>query len=599
MTPNAGLLRVKGETGSVKVWDVEKKTLVQELDKPDGGLGPVADLAIHPKGDQIAAATMGPAGSVVVWVVDQGRFRQIGPPIKHPAGVERLAFNPHGTVLATEAEDGMGRLWPWPLRDGQVPATQSGLTGPSPVLAFSSDASHLISDGGYLATDAGATLGQVWNLSGKTNTPLKGPRDRVMALAFHSDKTPELLSLNRENRLQHWSLKDDEKGDPLGFCCGPNLVPTAAALALRPGGDIAASGTENGTLKLWWIDTGDEAAELKAHKTRVTTLAFSADGRRLVSADRDGHTYVWPVSDRYAFSSASPLNYLAEFKHDGQPVSVARFLDTQRVVTGTGDLTMQRWHADPDLMNETKIPWRFTRFGLAALPEPRLAEPDPIARESLGRESPLGVVAAAVSPRDGRVFVGTAGPQNSYNLVKTLDRPPEEDQKDTTLYHGHTDPILDLTVSADGSHIATASADNTARVWSVPAHKDAAVVELRGHSGDVSSVAFSPDGQFVLTVSRQDGTARVWDRAGGEPLYVLGTRRAGLNSATMNEPPGPRQYTDDVVAAAFSSDGKLLVTAHGDGNARVYRLELCGGIEELKSVAERRLEGLKGKAANR
>ena len=190
-------------------------------------------------------------------------------------------------------------------------------------------------------------------------------------------------------------------------------------------------------------------------------------------------------------------------------------------------------------------------------------------------------------------------PSPGTTLVKTFDQPADEDRKDTTSYLGHTEPILDLAVSADGSHIATASADNTARVWSVPAHKDAAVVELRGHSGDVSSVAFSPDGQFVLTVSRQDGTARVWDRAGGEPLYVLGTRRAGLNSATMNEPPGPRQYTDDVVAAAFSSDGKLLVTAHGDGNARVYRLELCGGFDELKSVAERRLEGLRGKAVNR
>ena len=168
---------------------------------------------------------------------------------------------------------------------------------------------------------------------------------------------------------------------------------------------------------------------------------------------------------------------------------------------------------------------------------------------------------------------------------------------DTTLYLGHTDPILDLAISSDGSHLATASVDNTARVWKVPAHKDDPVVELRGHSGDVSSVAFSPDGQYVLTVSRQDGTARVWDRAGGEPLYVLGTRRAGLNSATINEPPGPRQYTDDVVAAAFSSDGKLLVTAHGDGNARVYSLELCGGFDALKKVADERCAGNASKSA--
>jgi WD40 repeat protein len=565
----------------------------------------VTDLAIHPKTGQLAAATMGPTSSVVVWELDQGRYHQIGRPVKHPAGVERLAFNPDGTILATEAEDGMGRLWPWPIVDGQLPRARSGLTGslvgltgPSPMLAFSPNGSDLVSDGGYLATDAGATMAQVWQLSGKTTAALKGPRDRVVALAFGTGETPEILSLNRENRLQLWSLKDDEKGEPLGSCRGPNLVPTASSLAPRPGGVIAACGTDSGVLKLWWTDTGNEAADLKAHNSRVTTLAFSADGSRLVSADSDGWTYVWAVPDRDARAGASPLKPLASLNHDGQAVSVARFLDNQRIVTGTGDLAPQRWHADLDLMNAREIPSRFTRFDLVGSGEPKSVELHSIAREFSGRESPLGAVVAAVSPRDGRVFVGTAGPQPASCGINMFDRPDEEGQTGATSYLGHTDPILDLTVSADGSHIATASADNTARVWEVSAEKEPRFVELRGHSGDVCSVAFSPDGQYVVTVSRQDGTARVWDRSGGEPLYVLGNRRAGLNSATMNEPPGARQYTDDVVAASFSSDGTMLVTAHGDGNARVYRLDLCGRFDELKSVAERRLKGLTTRTSN-
>ena len=228
VTPNAGLLRVKGHAGSVNLWDVATQKRI-ELEFA-GRIGPVADLAIHPKTGQIAAATMGPAGSVVVWAADHGRYRQTGPPIKHPAGVERLVFNPDGTVLATEAEDGIGRLWPWPLQDKQAPRIQSGLTGPSPILAFSSNGSELISDGGYLASDAGATIGQVWQLPGKPAVALQGPRDSVMALAFRTGESPEVLSLNRENRLQQWSLK----GDPLGSCRGPILVPTAAALGCGP-----------------------------------------------------------------------------------------------------------------------------------------------------------------------------------------------------------------------------------------------------------------------------------------------------------------------------------------------------------------------------
>lgn len=201
------------------------------------------------------------------------------------------------------------------------------------------------------------------------------------------------------------------------------------------------------------------------------------------------------------------------------------------------------------------------------------------------------MLAVAVSPSGSLVFVACGGSDPIFDLVRSAD--PFTGKLDSKPFLGHTDPILDVAVSPDGKQIATASADNTARVWTVDHSK---VVELRGHSGDVASVAFSPENEFVLTVSRQDGTARVWDRNGGDPLYVLGTRRAGFNSATLDDPPGPRQYTDDVVAAAFSSDGKLLITAHGDGNARVYRLELCGGFDDLKEVAKKRREGFEDKS---
>ena len=203
-------------------------------------------------------------------------------------------------------------------------------------------------------------------------------------------------------------------------------------------------------------------------------------------------------------------------------------------------------------------------------------------------DAPRGALAAAVSPRGSLAFVACGGSDSKFDLVWSAD--PFTSKSDSKLYLGHTDPILDVAVSSDGRRMATASADNTARVWTIDHSK---MVELRGHSGDVFTVAFSPGNEFILTVSRQDGTARVWERNGGDPLYVLGTRRAGFNSAALNDPPGPRQYTDDVVAAAFSSDGKVLITAHGDGNARVYRLELCGGFDDLKEVARKRRDGFK------
>jgi WD40 repeat protein len=599
VTPSAGVLGPKGITGRVQVRDVENPSLVQKMEIPSAGLGPVADLAVHPQTHQIAAATAGISGAVAVWD-ETGHL--VGRPLPHPGGVERLAFSPDGKLLATEAADGMGRLWSWPLPERPAPvAILPGLTGPSAVLTYGGVINSL-GEKGILATDAGLAIGQVWDSAGTAVATLKGPRDRVVALAFLGGAEPQLLSINRENRLQRWSLSEGEQGGPLASCRGPSVVPTAAAI--RTGGDLAASGTESGALKLWSIDTGEHVAELFAHKHRVQSLCFSADGRRLASADRGGLTCVWSVSDidtrmpqTTGRSNRVQPKPLATFTHEGQPVSAVRFLDAEghKVVTGTGDLSPERWQADKDLRNEQAIPLRFNWFDLVAqrmIPHP---ESNMIPREGVGADSPLGALATLVSPRDGRIFVALGGPQNIDNIVRTFNQPSDKGQKDTSLYLGHTDAVLDLAISPDGSYLATASADNTARVWKVPNHKDNPSIELRGHSGDVSWVAFSPDGEYVLTISRQDGTARVWDRDGGAALYILGVHRAGLNSATLNDPPGPRQYTDDVVAAAFSGDGKLLATAHGDGTARIFRLELCGGIDDLKHLAERRLAGFKNK----
>ncbi len=193
VTPNAGLLRVKGDTGSVQVWDVATGECVQSLKGPGGLLGPVSDLAVLPESDTIAAATAGVSGTVVVW--DKQRHLT-GPPLHHAGGVERVAFSPDGKLLATEAEDGIGRVWDWPLRDRTPSATLPGLTGPSPVLAFSDDGSRVVSDGGYLATDTGACVAQIWHLTGQPRAAgrpaafLRGPRDSVVAISLRRARSP-------------------------------------------------------------------------------------------------------------------------------------------------------------------------------------------------------------------------------------------------------------------------------------------------------------------------------------------------------------------------------------------------------------------------
>ena len=87
-----------------------------------------------------------------------------------------------------------------------------------------------------------------------------------------------------------------------------------------------------------------------------------------------------------------------------------------------------------------------------------------------------------------------------------------------TVLTGHTDYILSAAFSPDGQRVVTASRDGTARVWD--ARTGHALATLQGHTDIVWSAVFSPDGQRVVTASA-DETARVWDARTGQAVATL------------------------------------------------------------------------------
>ncbi len=111
----------------------------------------------------------------------------------------------------------------------------------------------------------------------------------------------------------------------------------------------------------------------------------------------------------------------------------------------------------------------------------------------------------------------------------------------------HDGDVNSVAFSPDGKYLATASKDNTARVWEATTGSEVAKVN---HDGLVNDVAFSPDGKYLATAS-YDSTARVWDAT------------TGLEVAKLN-------HDGYVNAVAFSSDGKYLATASKDSTVRVH-----------------------------
>jgi WD40 repeat protein len=141
--------------------------------------------------------------------------------------------------------------------------------------------------------------------------------------------------------------------------------------------------------------------------------------------------------------------------------------------------------------------------------------------------------------------------------------------KELFTLSGHKGYVYAVTYSADGKRIATAGGDGTAKVWDAATGQE--LLTLTGHTGALYDVAFSPDGKLLGTAS-SDGTAKVWNVSSGS-----GRSEQPLTLYNPNA-----QLIDGIV---FSPDGKRLAVAGGDGTARIYALPL----EDLIAIAKSRV----------
>ncbi|MDE3721812.1 protein kinase [Nocardiopsis sp. N85] len=127
----------------------------------------------------------------------------------------------------------------------------------------------------------------------------------------------------------------------------------------------------------------------------------------------------------------------------------------------------------------------------------------------------------------------------------------EEPGQAITILDGHSSDVNSVAFSPDGTTLATGSSDDTVLLWDIATGTE--IISLDDHSDQVSSVAFSPDGTTLATGSWDD-TVRLWDIESGEHVTTL-------------------EHTHSVRSVAFSPDGTTLATGGMDDIVRLWDIE--------------------------
>jgi len=376
-------------------------------------------------------------------------------------------------------------------------------------LAFSPDSKTLVS--------GGMTI-QLWDVeTGTQMVRLDGHTRSVDALTFSPDgKTLAISDSSREIWLWNITIRNDQ--------------PTQRQLR------SLTSQLETDT------------PNLTEHTRAIATLAFTADGRTLVSASRDTTIRLWDVE-------TGKSKNLMTTGHTGAIRTLGLFEDGKTLLSASADCTLRLWNTETQdqQLIPVKHPWSAFDFAFS----------------EDGRTVAIGSNRGTVRlwSRDTGVFIAI-------------------------FQASHRHLINQVAFSPDDKILACGSFGGTIELWDVLNHQS--IATLNDHTSEISALTFSPDGKTLASAARQEPMIALSDinNIGSKTVLLVegnlgtdalafspdgktlvsghsGGRIYASDIATREQFPIFTRHPSSITALAFSPDGKILVTGSGDGSIRL------------------------------
>lgn len=477
----------------------------------------------------------------------------------HKAYVWSAVVSPDGKLVASAGADRVVVV-----RDfgGKTLHKLEGHTAAVTALAFSADSSKLVSVGGDKVV-------RVWDLKdGKQLKELKGHTAPIMAVTVGGPNGKYILSGGIDKTALLWDMTSDQ---PLVTL--PAGKSAVSAVSIRPDGQLAALGGADGSVRIVILadKMTKEAYAFQPHTSGVGALAFNPDGSRLATCGGDGAVKVWTMFPDGPPQATPPGNappslpLFADFKGHTKPVSSVAFsADGRLMVTGGGDMVVRVWDVGA---NRTEI--RALRghtdwvSSVAFTPNGRLvvsASVDKTVKiwelntdetaKPVGHTRRLNTIAVS---GDGR-WVASGSEDKTIKVWDALAG-TEAFTLDVST-GGHDGEITSLAFSPDGKRLVSGGDDKKLIIWDTATRKPVTTLNTEQR---MPFILYSVKGdRFVAWQNTKVGdnetnNVKTYD-ADGKPLRTMDLNRA-------------------VMCMTFSVDGETAALGFSDGSVQVWGLE--------------------------
>ncbi|MFC1603658.1 protein kinase [Planctomycetota bacterium] len=315
----------------------------------------------------------------------------------------------------------------------------------------------------------------------------------------------------------------------------------AMSVALSADGRYALSGSSDSTLKLFDVSTGICVRTFEGHTGRVESVALSADGRYALSGSDDCTLKLWDASTGVCLRTFDG--------HRGPVHSIVMSEDGRHALSGSGDSTLKLWNLGtwisraPLQIKKPAIPE--TAAIIAAQFEKHIRE----AGEFLVQHH---AVKSAESVRRARALPGCERHKEALRAWSTLychlPRRYFSGGREARTLRGHKHEVTSVALSADGRYILSGDVSGRLKLWDIAT---GTCIQTLKHGDWVESVALSRDGRHALSASDdEDGSLRLWDITTGACLKKFEWNNGGTLSLVLS--------ADERYALSGDSDSGIL-----------------------------------------